>query len=95
MEGVKSCRTCKLEKPLERFSPKQGTCKDCRNTKKREEYKEKGLHPINYKRYEEGKPIPSQCVLNDEQFKQFHKLKWGDGHSMNTHREALKLMNLI
>ena len=50
----KTCKLCKTVKPLERFSPKQGTCKDCRNAKKREQYKEKGIHKVNYYSYGTG-----------------------------------------
>ena len=90
----KTCRTCEVVKHIDRFSPKQGTCKDCRNAAKREQYKINGLHTMNYKTYEGGKANPCKININDDQFKQFHELKRSRKPLLTT-RETLKLMKLI
>ena len=91
----KTCRTCKVIKTIDRFSPKQGTCKDCRNARKREIYKEKGLHTMNYYTYEGGnKAKLCKININNEQFDEFYKLKT----SKNPHftaRQTLAMMKLI
>jgi len=95
MEQTKTCKTCQEMKPLEIFSSKQWTRKGCRNKKKREQYKtaeERSQRVVNYKIYEGGKAIPTKFILNNEQFNEFRKR---NKTGLYTHREALKIMNLI
>ena len=91
---TKICRSCKENKTVEHFSPKQGTCKDCRNKRKRELYKQHGIHPVNYKTYEGGKVKPEKINLSNEQYTEFHKIRTSKS-PLFTVRETLHIMELI